>query len=125
MNTVKELVPLKVIFVFSLVLQLTACASTSAPTKASASSEPSIVVGQTTKQQVQRLLGNADEHHTDDDGSEIWIYIYRVNVPILVSLIPIVGDLADTVDMIHKDHEIIVQFQNNGVVKKYKVRALK
>lgn len=106
-------------------LHLMACSATHSPKKNSnAKADANIVIGQTTQKQIRDQLGKPDEQHTDDDKSEIWIYIYRVNVPILVSLIPIVGDIADAVELAHKDRELIVQFNKDGIVKKYKVRSL-
>lgn len=109
-----------------LVLQLLACSTTNSSNESDISKDPSkaIIVGETTKEQVVKLLGKADENYTDDDQSEVWIYVYRVDVPLLVSLIPIVGDITDAVDMAHKDREIVVQFNKDGIVKSYKLRSL-
>jgi len=47
-----------------------------------------------------------------------------MEVPLLVSLIPVVGDVADAAQMMHKKRELIVQFDPLGVVKKIKVRSV-
>lgn len=108
-----------------LSLQLMACSATQSTQKNShVKADATIVVGQTTQKHIRDQLGKPDELHTDIDQSEIWIYSYRVNIPFIVSLIPVVGDIADTVELAHKDRELIVQFNKDGIVKKYKVRSL-
>lgn len=111
--------------VLMLSLQLMACSATQSTQKNSqVKAGATIVVGQTTQKHIRDQLGKPDELHTDIDQSEIWVYIYRVNIPFLVSLIPVVGDIADAVELAHKDRELIVQFNKDGIVKKYKVRSL-
>ena len=108
-----------------LSLHLMACSATQSTQKNSnVKAGANIAIGQTTQKQIRDQLGKPDELHTEDDHSEIWIYIYRVKVPFLVSLIPVVGDIADTVELAHKDRELIVQFNKDGIAKKYKVRSL-
>jgi pimeloyl-ACP methyl ester carboxylesterase len=90
--------------------------------------EQKIFAGQTTQEELFNAMGKADEQFVDAQGDEIWIYADVLEVPSLVSYIPIVGDIVDAgelvYEVIHKDRELIVQFDSHGVVKKAKVRDI-
>lgn len=83
-----------------------------------------IVLGVTTRDEIRQVMGEADENFFDEDHSEILVFRDIVNIPWFVSLIPVVGDIADTVELLHKNRELILQFDGLGVVKKVKVRNL-
>ncbi len=106
---------------------LGACATTSAPPGAKEvlkNPAASLVVGSTSKAQVASRLGKADEVHDDDEGGQVWVYRDTVEVPMLLSLVPILGDIADGAAMLHKNRELIVSFDRSGIVRKWKLRPL-
>ncbi|WP_139798732.1 hypothetical protein [Andreprevotia lacus] len=111
-----------------LVLQLGACASSPGAnhnqSRVMDQADQHIVVGVTRREQVRSLMGPPSETSLDDAGHEVWIYQDVVKVPLLVSLIPIVGDVADVVEMTHDNRELIVQFDAADVVQKVKVRKV-
>lgn len=99
---------------------LMACAST----KKQAMDDPTktIVVGKTTRDEIQKTFGAADEKIVTEEGTDVWVYVDVMKVPLLVSFIPVVGDVADLAELKHKNRELIVQFDSLGLVKKVKVR---
>jgi hypothetical protein len=85
-----------------------------------------IVVGQTSQLEIRQLLGAPQETIAADDLA-IWVYHDRLEIPMLVSLIPIIGDIADTIELvqnIRNNHELIIQFGPNGIVRKAKLREM-
>lgn len=103
-------------------LAMTACVSP----KKQAMEDPAktILVGKSTREEIQKKLGEADEKIVTDEGTDVWVYSDVMKVPLLVSLIPVVGDVADVAELKHKNRELIVQFDSLGLVKKMKVRNL-
>lgn len=101
-------------------VSLMACAST----KKQAMDDPTktIVVGKTTCEEIQQTFGTADEKIVTEEGTDVWVYEDVMKVPLLVSFIPVVGDVADLAELKHKNRELIVQFDSLGLVKKVKVR---
>ena len=86
----------------------------------------SIAVGKTTKTDIHNQLGAPDEEILED-GIDIWVYQGKTNVPTAISLIPIVGDIGsalETIQNMNNNNELIIQFDERGVVKKSKLRAL-
>ena len=62
-----------------------------------------------------------------DSGDEVWVYNSNLEVPLLVSLIPVAGDIADLIELVYttqKKRELIVLFDKQGVVRKYELREL-
>lgn len=85
-----------------------------------------IFPGQTSRQEVQQRLGEAQETIKEADV-EVWVYNDRIEIPLLVSLIPIVGDIADAVALVQrtrKNRELIIQFNPDGIVRKAKLREI-
>ena len=85
-----------------------------------------IVVGQTSKPEIRQKLGLPQEMITEP-GVDIWVYSNKLEIPLLVSLIPIVGDIADAIELlqnVQKNHELIIQFDASSTVKKVKLREL-
>lgn len=85
-----------------------------------------IVVGQSSQQDIRQKLGSPQETVAADDV-DVWIYHDRLEVPMLVSLIPIIGDIADAIELTHnlgKNQELIIQFDRKGVVRKARLRQL-
>jgi pimeloyl-ACP methyl ester carboxylesterase len=85
--------------------------------------EPAIVVGKTTKAEVRESLGLAGETVSDpESGDEVWTYSSKT--PFFISFIPVIGDIADVIEMFQKEREWVVLFDKQGVVKKYELREL-
>lgn len=83
-----------------------------------------IVPGQTSQQEIRQLLGQAQETIREPDV-EIWVYHDKIEIPMLVSIIPVVGDIAEAVALfqnVHKNHELVIQFAPDGIVRKAKLR---
>ena len=84
--------------------------------------------GKTTQTDVKARLGMAPETVSDpDSGDEVWVYNSNLEVPLLVSLIPVAGDIADLIELVYttqKKRELIVLFDKQGVVRKYELREL-
>jgi hypothetical protein len=87
-----------------------------------------IVPGRTTKVEVRRALGEAAETVSDpQSGDEVWVFTERFEVPLAISLIPLVGDVADVVELAQAaqtQHELVVMFDRHGTVKWYDLRVL-
>jgi pimeloyl-ACP methyl ester carboxylesterase len=63
------------------------------------------------------------------DGSRnIWVYTdKREETPWAISLIPVIGDIVDAVGLVEDmqdHHELILQFDERGLVSRYKLRKL-
>lgn len=82
-----------------------------------------IRIGQTTKAEVARSMGEAAAKATFDSGGEVWVYSEKPGAPLLVSFIPVVGDIADVIEMAGSRHELTILFDRGGVVRQYKSRA--
>lgn len=108
--------------VLYLGLQLIACANS--PKVSNLHRQAGLIKPyQTSKHQISETLGVPTEQYIEND-TEVWIYADKLEMPALVSLIPIVGDIADFAEMTHTDRELIIQFDQNGIVSKSKVRDL-
>src|SRR5574343_326250 len=85
-----------------------------------------ITVGQTVQAEIRQKLGPPQETVAADDV-DIWVYHDRLEIPMLVSLIPIIGDIADAIELTHnlgKNQELIIQFDRQRIVRKAKLRDL-
>lgn len=84
-------------------------------------------VGVTRQPEVAQRLGQPDETHHDGDRT-LWVYrAPGVRVPMAVSLIPVVGDLADLLELAQgavERFETIVTFDAQGVVQHARRRAV-
>lgn len=84
-------------------------------------------VGVTTQADVRGAIGQPDEIR-QNGGQTIWIYGKRpAEMPFLVGFIPIVGDVAEVIDLAQsmQDHyETIIQFDSKGIVTKVRRRKL-
>ncbi len=79
-----------------------------------------------TRAQVLERLGQPTETLTAAEA-EVWVYNHRVEVPALLGFLPVVGDAIDLLDWAQRQrhsHEVVVQFDAQGVVKRIKRRAL-
>lgn len=60
-------------------------------------------------------------------ASEVWVYNRRINIPSLLGYLPVVGDVIELVSLAlqrRNNHEVIVQFDAQGIVTKAKRRKL-
>ncbi|MDX1915744.1 MAG: hypothetical protein SFU55_09195 [Methylophilus sp.] len=111
---------LKKIIILIVGMQLLACAT--APQVGNLQKQHQLIqLGKTTKTQINASLGKPLEAIVEGDR-EIWIYADSFEVPFIVSVIPVVGDIADGVELIHKNRELIIQFDKYGFVCKSKLR---
>lgn len=112
------------LFGMILVFSLAGCASTP-QSAARETPERVISVGQSTQEDVRAAVGDPSERITDQD-EEVWIYSEdRIKVPMLISFIPVVGDIADvaeTVSDMKTRYELIVIFDALGIVKSFRRR---
>lgn len=82
--------------------------------------------GSSTRQQAQQALGDPTERQTHADA-EVWIYNPRKSLPPLVGWLPVLGDVLEVAEMAHqrmRRHELILQFDTTGVLRRRTVRAL-
>lgn len=83
-------------------------------------SELVLAIGSTRQPAVSAKLGPPDETHRDGDRT-IWVYrAPGVRVPMAVSLLPVIGDVADLVELGQTAvtrHESIIEFDAQGVVR--------
>ena len=86
-----------------------------------------VTSGVTRQTDVESHLGRPDETHQDGERT-IWVYhAPGVHVPLAVSLIPVVGDIADLVELGQKGvdrYESIIGFDAQGVVQQARRRRL-
>lgn len=84
-----------------------------------ARADQAVTIGSTTQPGVRSQLGPPDETHHDGQRT-IWIYqAPGIRVPMAISLIPVIGDLADLVELGQSAvdrHESIIEFDAQGVV---------
>ncbi|MBT0964151.1 hypothetical protein [Denitromonas iodatirespirans] len=110
--------------IFVVAAFISGCASTH---NQAALNEPDTVlsVGRSTRSDVLSTVGEPTEK-IRDKGEEIWVYgEERTKVPTLISFIPVVGDIldvAETVRDMKARHELIVIFDDAGVVKSFRRR---
>lgn len=79
-----------------------------------------VQIGATRQPEVAQRLGRPDETHQDDERT-VWVYqAPGIRVPMAISLIPVIGDLADLVELGQSAvdrHEAIIEFDAQGVVR--------
>lgn len=78
-----------------------------------------VQIGATRQPEVAQHLGRPDEIHQDGERT-VWVYqAPGIRVPMAISLIPVIGDLADLVELGQSAvdrHESIIEFDAQGVV---------
>jgi len=85
-----------------------------------------IVVGRTSQEDIRQILGTPPETVAEADV-DIWVYNDKTEIPFFVSLLPVVGDIADAIVLVRNirgNHELIIQFDRQGIVRKAKLREL-
>jgi outer membrane protein assembly factor BamE (lipoprotein component of BamABCDE complex) len=91
--------------------------------ESSASIDQKIIKGKTTKAEVVKVLGSADETSFTDSGNEIWKYRHVVSTAKAVSFIPVVALFAAGSDQEKK--EVVILFDKEGVVTNYTFNTTK
>lgn len=108
---------------FALAALLAGCASTGAGRVETLTQERAtamLVAGATTKDDVQRALGDAVVT-TFPDRREVWFYRYDYTAARLVKYVPLVGRMAETGTQIR---ELKILFDPNGRVRKFKLQDI-
>ncbi|MBB3117117.1 hypothetical protein [Pseudoduganella violacea] len=105
-------------------LLLTACAS---PTRTSTGvsvteAQTRLVVGRSSKAEVAAALGRAAVT-SFPSGYEVWVYNDKLELPALVSFVPLVGSLASAVEVTAQNRELVILFDPSGTVRKYQMRV--
>lgn len=106
-------------------LGLSGCASmdiTGAKAASRRAPEQTLAIGRTTKVEVQETMGEGDTV-SFDNGWEAWVYSDKPGLPMVVSFIPIVGEISDLVEMVGTRRELTIVFDDKGIVRKFKARA--
>jgi len=104
---------------FCLILSLAACASAgNSRLKAMPQSDllAQLKEGETTKAQVESMLGSANSISFTDSGNEIWTYSYSKATPRATNFIPYASIIQSGANV--KTTELVILFDNNGVVRK-------
>lgn len=90
-------------------------------------SELDVTLGSTRQPAVSAKLGPPDETYRDGDRT-IWVYrAPGLRVPMAVSLIPVIGDLADLVELGQsavERQESVIEFDGQGVVRHARRRTV-
>lgn len=85
-----------------------------------------IITGKSTQKTIEELLGKPSSTHKHDEDGEVWVYNNKLETPLAVSFIPIVGDITDIVELLSNTTQAmkytIIYFDKNGVVKNYEIR---
>ncbi|GAB6044304.1 alpha/beta fold hydrolase [Endothiovibrio diazotrophicus] len=86
-----------------------------------------LIPGETSAGAVANAWGRPDEEHRDGAGT-VWIYGDKsLEPPLAVSLLPVVGDIADAVGWIREAqgrHELVLQFDRRGLVSEFTLRDI-
>jgi pimeloyl-ACP methyl ester carboxylesterase len=86
-----------------------------------------LIPGKTSRADVQAAWG-APAESVRDGSRETWIYSDKPQeTPLAISFIPVIGDIADAIDLInsvHGSHELIVHFDEHGLVSRYRLREV-
>ncbi len=87
-----------------------------------------LIPGETSANAVANVWGRPDEQHRNGVGM-VWIYSDKsLEPPLVISLMPIIGDIADAVDWIDKAqgrHELTLQFDRRDFLSGYTLREIK
>lgn len=104
----------------SVLLALGACASAGNQVLKSESADSvdkMVVDGRSTKADVQKAFGDANDTSFTDNGNEIWKYTYAYATPTPESFIPVVGIFAGGADVDKKTLTIL--YDKDGIVVKH------
>jgi pimeloyl-ACP methyl ester carboxylesterase len=87
----------------------------------------SLTLGATRQQTVEARLGPPNEIQRDGDRT-VWVYTAPgVRVPLAISLIPVIGDIADLIELGQSGidrYETIIEFDVQGVVQQARRRRI-
>jgi len=106
--------------VVALVLCLSGCSSMGNKVLKNESSQTTstkIIHGKTTKSEVRSMYGDPMETNYTDSGNEIWKYHFTKNQLKIGNFIPVASLFASGTK--GKKKELVVFFDQNGVVKKH------
>lgn len=104
---------------------LSGCASVDATGSQAASRKAPdqvLVLNRTSRAELVQAMGEGDKVRFDS-GWEAWVYSDKPGVPLLVGLIPVVGEISDVVEMMGAKRELTVILDDKGIVRKYKLRV--
>ncbi|MDD3596488.1 hypothetical protein [Sulfuricurvum sp.] len=103
------------------VILMTGCAATVGNQKLGsmekAQMNTSIVKGQSTKKDVETLLGETDKIAPTKDGGEVWTYSYARASSKPINFIPFANLIYSGYNTTTKT--VVVEFDKNGLVKEY------
>lgn len=80
-----------------------------------------LTIGVSTKADVTRIMGDA-KVNSFASGDAVWVYSYKAGLPMFVGFLPVVGTLASVVDASTRDRELAILFDQEGIVRKYRLR---
>ena len=105
----------------ALLASLGGCAALTARPLSEAGTRQALTVGLSTRADAARIFGLA--HVVSfPSGYEVWIYSDKRHVPAAVGLIPVIGLAIALAGAVEHEHELVILFDSNGVVKKYRLR---
>lgn len=107
--------------VLVVLLALSGCASLTARPVSEEGARQALIVGSSTKADAERAFGLA-RVVAFESGYEVWVYSDKRHVPPAVGLIPLLGPVIAIVGAVEHERELVILFDRNGVVKKYRVR---
>lgn len=102
-------------------LCLTGCAALTARPLSEEGARQALTVGSSTRADVSRAFGLARQF-SFASGYEVWVYSDKRRVPALVGILPIVGPIISIAGAVRHEHELVILFDRDGVVRKYRLR---
>ena len=109
------------VLALALLLGLSGCASLTARPVSEEGARRALIVGSSTRADAERAFGLA-RRVAFESGYEVWVYSDKRHVPPGVGLIPLLGPVIAIVGAVEHERELVILFDRNGVVKKYRVR---
>ena len=100
---------------------LSGCASLTARPVSEEGARQALIVGSSTRADAERAFGLA-RVVSFASGYEVWVYSDKRHVPPGVGLIPLLGPVIAIVGAVEHERELVILFDRNGVVKKFRVR---
>ncbi|CAB3797119.1 hypothetical protein LMG28688_04463 [Paraburkholderia caffeinitolerans] len=82
-----------------------------------------ITRGKSTKDDIRAAFGDPTETSFTDSGNELWRYRYTRSTAKAINFVPVVNMLTSGADVDKK--ELVVFFDDSGVVKNYSMQATK
>ncbi|WP_426194522.1 hypothetical protein [Massilia sp. DWR3-1-1] len=104
-----------------VVLGLTGCAALTARPLSDDGVRLALTVGVSTRADVSKAFGLATVN-SFASGYEVWVYSDKRHVPPATGLIPVVGPVIAILGAVKHERELVILFDREGVVKKYRLR---